>query len=291
MTLLSIKEITSNGDPAQDISFNFSYLNQSDIKVFVGGVEKTRPADWDFTDANTIDFVSHPPNGTAIRIERQTPNASRVVDFQDGSVLSESDLDNSADQIFFIAQEAVDKANSSIIKNSTLPGILTELQITNEESNKYLVSLKYIHQIQVAILELFLRGQLDLLNANLIYLNDLGLVLEKDDLNKITNIALNDLKKLIENLGIIYGHKIEPEVKYILLSTLSEEVIDDNPIITFNDDINTSSPVIYIQDITFHHQVAYEEQPIDPMWAKDTDADLLEYFLVELRFIVVLLHH
>ena len=118
MTLLSIKEITSNGDPAQDISFNFSYLNQSDIKVFVGGVEKTRPADWDFTDANTIDFVSHPPNGTAIRIERQTPNASRVVDFQDGSVLSESDLDNSADQIFFIAQEAVDKANSSIIKNS-----------------------------------------------------------------------------------------------------------------------------------------------------------------------------
>ena len=118
MTLLSIKEITSNGDPAQDISFNFSYLNQSDIRVFVGGVEKTRPADWDFTDANTIDFVSHPPNGTAIRIERQTPNASRVVDFQDGSVLSESDLDNSADQIFFIAQEAVDKANSSIIKNS-----------------------------------------------------------------------------------------------------------------------------------------------------------------------------
>ena len=98
-----------------------------------------------------------------------------------------------------------------------------------------------------------------MLNANLIYLNDLGLVLEKDDLNKITNIALNDLKKLIENLGIIYGHKIEPEVKYILLSTLSEEVIDDNPIITFNDDINTSSPVIYIQDITFHHQVAYEE--------------------------------
>ena len=44
MTLLSIKEITSNGDPAQDISFNFSYLNQSDIKVFVGGVEKSRPA-------------------------------------------------------------------------------------------------------------------------------------------------------------------------------------------------------------------------------------------------------
>ena len=75
MTLLSIKEITSNGDPAQDISFNFSYLNQSDIKVFVGGVEKSRPADWDFTDVNTIDFVSHPPNGTAIRIERQTPNA------------------------------------------------------------------------------------------------------------------------------------------------------------------------------------------------------------------------
>lgn len=111
---LANKEITSNGQASQDLSFDFDYLAKDDIKVFVDGVEKTRPTDWDFLDSNTIDFVTHPANGEVIRIERQTPAATRNVDFQDGSVLSEADLDNSARQIFFVAQEASDTANDAV---------------------------------------------------------------------------------------------------------------------------------------------------------------------------------
>ena len=111
---LSYVEITSNGNASQTLSFSFDYLSQSDISVYVDGVLKSRPADWDFTTSQTIVFVSHPASGAVIRIERNTPATARNVDFQDGSVLSEADLDNSANQIFFIAQEASDTANSSV---------------------------------------------------------------------------------------------------------------------------------------------------------------------------------
>ncbi|HIO56099.1 MAG TPA: ATP-dependent DNA helicase RecQ, partial [Candidatus Marinimicrobia bacterium] len=49
--------------------------------------------------------------------------------------------------------------------------------------------------------------------------------------------------------------------------------------ISFNDTLNVGVPTTHIQDISFHHSVAYEEQPIEPMRAVNTDADLLVYFL------------
>lgn len=111
---LSYKEITSNGQSNQNLSFSFDYLDKADISVYVDGVLKSRPADWDFNTSTTIDFTTHPASGAVIRIERNTPATTRNVDFQDGSVLSEADLDDSANQIFFIAQEAKDTADSSI---------------------------------------------------------------------------------------------------------------------------------------------------------------------------------
>ena len=89
-------------------------MSQADIKVFVDEVLKTQGVDYTFANANEIDFASHPASGAIIRIERQTPNTARTVDFQDGAVLSEADLDNSAKQNFFIAQEAIDTADESI---------------------------------------------------------------------------------------------------------------------------------------------------------------------------------
>ena len=111
----SYVEITSNGSASQALAFSFPYLNQTDIGVTVDGVTQTLTTHWSFATTQSIVFVSHPANGAVIRISRTTPSATRVVDFQDGSVLSEADLDNSADQIFFIAQEAADTAAQSII--------------------------------------------------------------------------------------------------------------------------------------------------------------------------------
>ena len=49
-----------------------------------------------------------------VLIKRETPTNARLVDFQDGSVLTESDLDKSADQNFFIAQEINDESQSAM---------------------------------------------------------------------------------------------------------------------------------------------------------------------------------
>ena len=111
---ISRKEIISNGQASQALTFNFDYLSQSDIAVYVDGVQKTLGVDFTFTNASEIDFASHPNSGAVIRMERQTPNITRNVDFQDGAVLSEDDLDNSAKQNFFIAQEAIDTASESV---------------------------------------------------------------------------------------------------------------------------------------------------------------------------------
>jgi hypothetical protein len=49
-----------------------------------------------------------------VRIQRNTNLVTKAVDFADGAVLTELALDTAIDQVFFGAQEAIDKANESI---------------------------------------------------------------------------------------------------------------------------------------------------------------------------------
>ena len=112
-------------------SIPFSFIDSTHIKAYIDNVETTA-----FTiSTSTLTFTSAPANGTTIKIERNTPIDARLVDFTDGSVLTEADLDKSADQNFFIAQETADdqennlrleaddkyNANSKVIKNVANP--------------------------------------------------------------------------------------------------------------------------------------------------------------------------
>ena len=56
-----------------------------------------------FTSGNT------PANGAAIKFQRNTDISAKKVDFSDGSVLTEADLDANSDQIIFAQQEITDK--------------------------------------------------------------------------------------------------------------------------------------------------------------------------------------
>lgn len=91
----------------------FTYLKQADVKVYVGGVNTA----FTFTSANIASLASAPASGVVVRVARATDASARAVDFQDGSVLSESDLDTSADQVFKISQEAIDRANEAVAKD------------------------------------------------------------------------------------------------------------------------------------------------------------------------------
>ena len=109
MSYLAQVTYTGNGSTT-GYAIPFSYIASSHIKTFIDNVASTA-----FTiSGSTLTFTSAPANSAVIRIERQTPTDARLVDFTDGSVLTEAQLDQSADQNFFIAQETSDANQSSM---------------------------------------------------------------------------------------------------------------------------------------------------------------------------------
>ena len=105
---------TANGSTNQ-FDITFSYIDSTHVKVFVNNVEDTN---FTFVNTSRIQTSSTPTNGQVVKIERQTPTSARLVDFQDGSVLTETDLDKSANQNFFIVQENADDIADKLGKNN-----------------------------------------------------------------------------------------------------------------------------------------------------------------------------
>ena len=88
MSYLAQVTYTGNGSTTQ-YSITFPFLDSTHVKAFIDGTQTTA-----FTlSSSTLTFNSAPANSAIIRIERQTPTDTRIVDFTDGSVLTESDLD------------------------------------------------------------------------------------------------------------------------------------------------------------------------------------------------------
>src|SRR5439155_21502107 len=103
----SYVQYTGNGT---NYAVPFQYLSKAHVSVKVDGVAV--PYTW--TSANMVQLSSDPATGL-VEIRRTTPNATRLVDFTDGSVLAADDLDNSAAQFLFLSQEAQDVASLAII--------------------------------------------------------------------------------------------------------------------------------------------------------------------------------
>ena len=112
---------THNGTGSQaNFAISFSFLADSEVDVTVGGVLKTLGTHYTIT-GSTLTFTSGniPPSGTGnIKFTRDTNISTKKVDFTDGSVLTETDLDTNADQILFAQQEITDKL-SGIEENAT----------------------------------------------------------------------------------------------------------------------------------------------------------------------------
>ena len=109
MTQFAFQTYTGNGSTTQ-YSISWTYIDSTHVKCFLDGVSTTAFS----VSGSTVTFNSAPQNNVVIRIERQTPLTARLVDFQDGSVLTEADLDMSANQNFFAVQEFSDDATNYI---------------------------------------------------------------------------------------------------------------------------------------------------------------------------------
>ena len=138
-----------NGTGSQNnFAISFSFLANTEVDVKVGGVLKTLGTHYNivgsevqFTTGNT------PPSGTAnIVLTRDTNISAKKVDFADGSVLTETDLDNNSDQILFAQQEIINDfvkrdgtqtvTGNLIFEGATDDGNETTLAITDPTADR-----------------------------------------------------------------------------------------------------------------------------------------------------------
>jgi len=97
------------------------YLSSGHLDIYLGSGKQTSGYTIDESGATPkVVFSPAPSSGTVIKIQRVTPKTAggRLVDFQDGSILTEADLDNAAIQNLYIAQEAQDVGVGGIAKSA-----------------------------------------------------------------------------------------------------------------------------------------------------------------------------
>lgn len=127
---------TSNG-ATLSYSTGFTYNLPTDVQVLVNGALQTLTTNYTIPSVGTVTFVTAPANGARIVIRRSTSQATRQVDYQNATLLTEETLDLDSLQAFQMAQEALDasaekspyldevdyafNANSHKIKNLTDP--------------------------------------------------------------------------------------------------------------------------------------------------------------------------
>ncbi|MEY4418020.1 MAG: Synechococcus phage [Actinomycetota bacterium] len=99
---------TGNGS-ITNYSFTFPYLETTDIKVSVNGVDTTA---YTLANATTVSFNTAPANGAAIRIYRDTDDAALAATFYPGSAIRAKDLNDNFTQNLYVTQEINNNAVS-----------------------------------------------------------------------------------------------------------------------------------------------------------------------------------
>jgi len=106
---LSYVQYTGDGSTT-DRAVPFPFISRSHVEVKVDNVVTA----FTWVTDGTIRISPAPAAGTTIDIRRNTPDDSRLVDFQDASSLTEADLDLSANQQFYLQQELIDREADAI---------------------------------------------------------------------------------------------------------------------------------------------------------------------------------
>ena len=103
------KDIYTADGTTQTFAITFPFISRTHIRVTVAGVSAT----FSFNNDSQI-TISSPTvvNGNQVIIKRSTSDTIRLVDYVDGSNLTEADLDLDSKQAFYMAQEALDETTT-----------------------------------------------------------------------------------------------------------------------------------------------------------------------------------
>ena len=125
-TPFSYRQYAGNGSTV-DFNVPFPYLLKAHVKVYLGfnildGTFDSELADgvgFSWTSSSQIQAATAPASGQILTVIRQTPNTTRLVDWQDGSVLISDDLDTSDLQNLYVVQEQQDRNDAGITQSTT----------------------------------------------------------------------------------------------------------------------------------------------------------------------------
>ena len=94
----SFVQLPGNG-VTRNFSFSFPYLNKTHITATVDGVDTL----FTWLTSNIIQFATAPGVGKIVEIRRTTPLDVPVVDYSNGAVLIETDLDAASLQLLYLS--------------------------------------------------------------------------------------------------------------------------------------------------------------------------------------------
>jgi len=99
-----------------EFAFNFPYLEDEHVTVFVNGVQKTLTTDFTIqtTPAKKVILNTPATGGEVVRVRRISAPAVDLVDFVNGSVLTESELDRAYLHNRYLAEESSEQNDVSM---------------------------------------------------------------------------------------------------------------------------------------------------------------------------------
>lgn len=207
----------------------FDYLEEGDITVFVDGVETA----YTFTTANTVEVSPAPASGTIVRLRRNTEANTRAVDFRDGSVLTEADLDNSAIQIFNVAQEAMDLASDAVgvSEDGRIDGQNRQIKaVAAPTAPDHAVNLNFIQTEYGNVTDV--KNNEDDITTVSTNITDVNTVATNiADVNRITD-SIDNVDSVAENIDTL-------DANYAAINTVATNIIDVANLSGQIDNINT----------------------------------------------------
>jgi hypothetical protein len=131
-TPFSYRQYAGNGSTTT-FSVPFPYLLKAHVKVYIGfnildGTFSSELADgvgFSWTSGTQIQTTTPPASGQTLTVIRQTPNTTRLVDWQDGSNLIASDLDTADLQNLYVVQELQDKSDAGVAQSNAAAAAAT----------------------------------------------------------------------------------------------------------------------------------------------------------------------
>lgn len=109
---MAVTENLYTGDGSTVLySFTFPYLETTDVKVSLDGVDTTA---YTLANATQVQLDAAPASGVAIKVYRSTDSATIFADFFPGASVKSSDLNTNFDQVLYVGQEAQTSADNTL---------------------------------------------------------------------------------------------------------------------------------------------------------------------------------